>query len=228
MEVDTGLSDFLEAFLQFGVVSVFRPKVSIGGNHAIERQNLAAPDFVHHFQPHAHILRLAFLDDTIAELGVVGSGKFVDVEKDGPVADDVVGHVMYIVDGHVVADVARDDAAVGDADRHAQIVVLQHFVVHPSDAHHAEEVVVAHHVGIKLIGHPNVIPIGCRIAVLHEAFNLIGTQMPPTVKGFPHLQIAVIVFIVTVMQILLVNEIFVYPVVIYDCYFIHLFLLVFI
>ena len=94
---------------------------------------------------------------------------------------------MHIVDGHVVTNVARNDAAVGDTNGHAQVVVLQHFVVHPSDAHHAEEVVVAHHVGIKLVGDPNVIPIGSRVAVLHEAFNLVGTQMPPAAFGFFHL-----------------------------------------
>ena len=106
MEVDAGLGDFLETLLKLGVIGIFGPKVGIGSDHAIERQNLAAPDFVHHLKPHTHILRLAFLDGAIAKFGVVGSGNLLDVEKYGLVANDVIGHIMHIVDGHIVADVA--------------------------------------------------------------------------------------------------------------------------
>ena len=160
MEVDTGLGDFLEAFLQFGVVGVFGPEIGIGCDHAVEGQDLTAADFVHHLKPNAHILRLTFLDGAVAELGVVGSGDFLDVEQDAAVTDDVVGHVMHIVDGHIVADVAGDDAAVGDAHGHTQVVVLQDFTCHAADAHHAKEVVVAHHGGVEDVGHPDVIPVG--------------------------------------------------------------------
>ena len=160
VEVDAGLGDFLEAFLQLGVVGIFRPKVGIGRDHAIKRQDFTAPDFVHHLKPHTHIFGLAFLDGAVAEFGVVGGRDFLNVEEDTSIANDVVGHVMHIVDGHIIADVARNDAAVGNTDRHTKVVILQHLTVDATDAHHAEEMVVVHHVGIELVRHPNVVPIG--------------------------------------------------------------------
>ena len=53
-------------------------------------------------------------------------------------------------------------------------------------------------------------------------------QVPPTTLRFFHLLVAVVVFVVTVVQVLLVDEVLVNPVVVNDSYFIHLCLLVFI
>ena len=106
VEVDAGLCDLLEAFLQLGVVGVFGPEVGVGRDHTIKGQDATRADLVHHLEPHAHVLGLAFLDGAVTELGVVGGGDLLDIKENGAVADDVVGHVMHVVDGHVVADVA--------------------------------------------------------------------------------------------------------------------------
>ncbi|OPZ96510.1 MAG: hypothetical protein BWY72_01620 [Bacteroidetes bacterium ADurb.Bin416] len=46
---------------------------------------------------------------------MVGGVHFLNVEQDGIVAYDVMGQVVHIVDGHIVADVAGNNEAVGDA-----------------------------------------------------------------------------------------------------------------
>ena len=213
VDIDAGLGDLLEALLQLGVVGVFGPEVGVGRGHPVEGHDLAASDLVHHFEPDAHILGFALLDGAVAELGVVGGGDLLNVEEDAAVADDAVGHIVDVVDGHVVADVAGDDAAVGDADRHAQVVVLEHVSGDASDAHHPEEVVVAHHRGVELVGDPDVVPVGGGVVVEDEAFDFVGAEVPPPAFGFLHLLVAVVVFVVTVMQILRVYEILVDPVV---------------
>ena len=54
-------------------------------------------------------------------------------------------------------------------------MVLQHFTSNATDAHHTKEMVVAHHVGVKLIGDPDVVPVGGRIAVFHQTLDFVGT-----------------------------------------------------
>ena len=49
-------------------------------------------------------------------------------------------------------------------------------------------------------------------------------QVPPTSCRLFHLLVAVVVFVMPVMQVLLIDEVLVYPVIIYDSYFIHLFI----
>ena len=161
------------------VVDIFCPQVGIGGDHAVKRQDPATAVFVHHLQPHTHVLGLAFLDDAVAELGVVGGADLLDVEEDALVADDVVGHIMHIVDGHVVADVARDDATVGDAHWNAKIMVLEDLVGHATDTAQSKEMVVADHAGVEFVGHHDLIPIGCRVAVFYQLLDLVGMKVTP-------------------------------------------------
>ena len=222
MEVDAGLSNFAKAFLQLGIVGIFGPKVGIGCNHTIERHDFTRSDFVHHLKPHTNILWLAFLDGAITKLGVVGGRDFLNIEQDALVADDIVGHIMHIVNSHIVTNVARGNATVGNAHRHTKVVVLQHLAADATDAYLTEEMVVMHHVGVELVRHPNVFPIRSGVAVFHQTFNFIGMQTSPTTSRLFHLLVAVVIFVMPV-QVLLINEVLVNPVIIYDCYFIHLF-----
>ena len=207
--VECVVGDVEQPLLQLLVVHVFGPKVGVGGNHAVERQDTPSAVLVHHLKPHSHVLRLPLLDDAVAELGVVGGGDFLDVEQDALVADDVVGHVVDVVDGRVVADVTRDDAAVGDAHRHTQVVVLQNLVGHPTDPAHPEEMVVADHVGVELVGDPDVVPVGGRVAVFHQAFDFVGMEMTPPRRRFLHLLVTIEVLVMPIVEILLLDEVFV-------------------
>src|SRR5574344_1238775 len=174
--VETFLSDLFQPLLKFRISAIFRPKIRVGGDHAVEWQYAPSAVLVHHFEPYPHVFWLSFLDDSVAELRMVGGGQLMDVEQDAAVADDVVCHVVYVMNGHIVADVARDDDAVGDAYGKAQVVVLKGFAAHPSDTHHAIETVVSHHSGVKIIGDPDVVPVGGGVAVLHQTLHLIGMQ----------------------------------------------------
>ena len=187
MLVEGIVGDVEKTLLQRFVIDIFGPKIGISSDHAVEGQDFSSAVLVHHLQPYPHVFRLSFLDDAVAELGVVGGGDFLNVEEDALVTNDVIGHVMHIMDGRVVADVAGYDAAVGDAYRNSKIVVLKYFVSHFSDSAHPEEMVVADHVGVECVGNPDFVPIGCCIAVFHQPFNLIGMQMTPPVGWFFYL-----------------------------------------
>ena len=106
VEVDAGLGDILEALLQFGIICVFCPKVSVGCNHAIEGQNATGADFVHHLEPYAHVFGFTFLDGAVAKFGVVCGGDLLNVEEDASVTNDIVGHIMHVMDSHIIADIA--------------------------------------------------------------------------------------------------------------------------
>ena len=161
------LGDLLEPLLQQFVVDVFGPHVGVGGDDAVKRQDGAFARLVHQFDLHAHLLRLPFLDNAVAEFGMVGGGDLLDVEKDAHVADDVVGDVVHLVHGHVVADVAVHDVAVGDADGQPQVVVLQHLVADGSDAHQSVEVVAVYQCRVERVAYQHIVPIVGDIVVLN-------------------------------------------------------------
>ena len=144
---------------------------------------------------------------------MVGGADLLDVEEDTLVADDVVGHVMHIVDGHIVADVARNDAAVGDAHRNAKIMVLEDLVGHASDTAQPKEMVVADHAGIELVGHHDLIPVGRRIAVFHQLLDLVGMKVTPTRNRMFYLLVTIVILIMSIVEILLIDEVFVDPIV---------------
>ena len=205
--VDALLGDLFEPLLQTGIVGELGPQVGVGGNHAIEGEDGATAILVHHLQLHAHLFGLTLFHHAVAELGVVGGRKLLDVEKDAAVADNVVGHVVDVVDGHIVADVAGDDTAVGDTYGHPEIMELQNLVAYTTDTHHPEETVVANHAGVEIVSHPDVVPVGGRVAVEHQPLDLVRTQMPPAAFGLLHLLVTVEILVVTVMQVFGINEV---------------------
>ena len=91
-------------------------------------------------------------------------------------------------------------------------MVLQNLAFHPTDTDHTEKAVVTNHVGVELVGHPDIVPVGGRIAVLHQTLHLVRTQMAPAVSGLFHLLVSEIILIVP-MQILLIYKILVNPII---------------
>ena len=137
----------------------------------------------------------------------------MNVEKNASVANDIVSHVVYIVDGGVVSDVARNNTAIGNTYGDAEIMILKDLVGDASDTAQPEEMVVADHVGIEGIGHHDLIPVGRRVAVLHQSFDLIGTKVTPTIDWFFDLLVAIEILIMSIVEVFLVDEVFVYSVV---------------
>ena len=143
---------------------------------------------------------------------MVGRRHFVDIEEDAAVADDVMCEIMHVVDGDVIAYVARDDAAVSDADRHFQIVILQHLVLDAAYADKPEKPVVFNEPRVKFVSDENLIPVGGCVAVLDETLHLVGMKMTPAFFRLFHLFVAETELALAV-KILLVNEVFVYLIV---------------
>ena len=88
--VESGLCDLGEPLLEHGVVDKLGPHICVGGNHAVERRHRTATRLVHHLESNPCFLSLTILDDSVAELGVVGGGHLLDVEQHTTVADDIV------------------------------------------------------------------------------------------------------------------------------------------
>ena len=123
------------------------------------------------------------------------------------IADDEMGQVFHIVDGHVIPDIAGNDQAVADARRQLQIVMLQHPVAHPADPDQPEEVTVFDLPGVKLIGHQKLVPIVGVVSVFDKLFQLIRAQMAPRGKRPGKLAVAKAVFVLAGRKVLGGDEI---------------------
>ena len=181
--VELALGDLAQPRQRGRVVAVLGPQVGVGREHAVEGHHAAAAGLVHQVEPDADLLRLALLDDAVAELGVVRGVHLVDVQQDHVVADDEVGQVAHVVDRHVVADVAGDDQAVGDAGRHLQLVVLQHDALQPADPHQPGELAVLDQVRGERVGHQELVPVVAGVAVLHQRLDLVARRAAASVRG---------------------------------------------
>jgi hypothetical protein len=73
--------------------------------------------------------------------------------------------------------------------------------------------VVAYHVGVELVGDPDLVPIGRGVAVLYQTLDLFGMKMTPAVGWFLDLLVTIVILIMSIVEVLLVDEIFVNPVV---------------
>ena len=128
-----------------------------------------------------------------------------DVQEHRVVADDVVGQVADVVDRRVLADVAGDDHAVGDARRHLHVVMFEHDRFEPGDAHQAGELAAADQPRVERIGHQEQIPVVAGVGVLHQGFDFVGAEVPPrglTAKLF----VAEVEFVLVRRQILRRDE----------------------
>jgi hypothetical protein len=88
-------------------------------------------------------------------------------------------------------------------------MVLKNFVGNVTDTAKTKEVVVTNHVGIKSVGHHDFVPIGSGIAIFHQPLNLIGMKMPPTPSWFFDLLVTIEILIVSIVEVFLVDEVFV-------------------
>jgi hypothetical protein len=82
---------------------------------------------------------------------MVGREHFVDVRKDGPISNNVMGTITHVVYCHVVAYVARYNTTFRNAGRDAQIMVLKDNIAQRADSDKAEEFVVPHQLRVKLV-----------------------------------------------------------------------------
>ena len=195
MAVHGGLGDLAELLLQGLVVDVLGPHVGVRRRHSVERIHRAAAGLVHHLDLDADVLGLAVLDDAVAELGVVRGAHLLDVEEHAAVADDIVGEIMDVVDGAVVADVAGVDRGVGDADRQAQVVELEAVLGHAPDADRAVELVVLDPVRAEFVRDQDGVPAGGRVVVHDQGLDLVAGEVPPAAARLAHLLVADIILI---------------------------------
>ena len=120
---------------------------------------------------------------------------------------------MYVMNRHIIAYVARDDTAVGDAYRNSEVVIFEHLSFYPADSYQSEETVTFHHLRIKLISHQNIIPVSSDVFIVHQTLYLIGTQMTPFLLGKHRLLISEIILILTFRNIFLIDEILINPII---------------
>ncbi|OPZ81639.1 MAG: Flagellar biosynthesis protein FlhA [bacterium ADurb.Bin431] len=116
----------IEPGLERSVVAVLGPEPGVGGDHAVERSDPPAAGLIHQIQPDAHLFALALLDDAIAEFGMVAGVHLIHFGEDAAVADDEMGEIADVMDGDVIADIAGDDDAAGDAGRQSEVVMFEH------------------------------------------------------------------------------------------------------
>ena len=200
--VHRGLGDFAQLLLQRLVVDELGPHVCVRRGHPVEWIHGPAAGLVHHLDLDAHVLRLAVLDDAVTELGMVRGAHLLDVEKHAAVPDNVVGEVVDVVDGAVVADVAGVDRRIGDADRQAQVVELEAVLGHAPDADRAVEFVVLDALRAEFVRHPDGVPAGRRVVVLDQALDLVAGQVTPAAARFVDLLVAKIILVFAFREVL--------------------------
>ena len=130
----------------------------------------------------------------------------VDVQQDDVVAEDEMRQMPHVVDRAVVADVARDDQAVGDAGRRLQFVMFQHDVLQTPEPDQARKLAVLDQVRRERVGHEKAVPIAARHAVLHQRLDLRRAKMPPRVRRPPDLGIAQVILVHALGQVFLGNK----------------------
>jgi hypothetical protein len=193
--VKAALRDLFESGLHRGIVAVLGPYISICRYHAVERQHLATAGLVHDIQPHPQGLRFAVFEYTIAEFRMVSSLHLVDACQDAAVIYYVMREISDIMDRDVVPDIAGNDLAVGDADRHAKIVVFKYDPPEASDTDKTEELAVLHLTGVELVRHEYAVPVIRSIVVLDELSYFVRLQVAPPVLGPGDLLVANVVFV---------------------------------
>ena len=104
-----------------------------------------------------------------ADFPVFASGRrnLINIEKYTSVTYNIIGEIMYVMNRHIIAYVARDDTAVGDAYRNSEVVIFEHLSFYPTDSYQSEETVTFHHLRIKLISHQNIIPVSSDVFIVH-------------------------------------------------------------
>ena len=199
--VERLLGYLAELFEQLPIVAVLGPQVRIAGCHAVERHDAAPAGLVYQIHNDPDFPVLTFLDDAVAELGVVGRVHLVDVQQDHVVADDVVRQVTHVVNGRVVTNVARDNPAVRQSHRNVHVVVFQIHLFQAPYADKPVELAVLHVVGVELVAYQDVIPAVGRVAVLYEDLDLIRPQRADAIRQSGRLDVAKVILVPVRRQI---------------------------
>jgi len=86
-------------------------------------------------------------------------------------------------------------------------VVLQDDVTYGSYPHGTIELVVLNHLGVKLVGHQDVIPVVGGVVVFHQPFYFIRMQMPPTTRRRRTLLVPQVIIVLAFREVLWCDEV---------------------
>ena len=118
------------------------------------------------------------------------------------VADYKVRKIPNVMNSDVIANIARDDSAVGNPHRKPQVMVFQRSLFAPAYTNETEKLIVSYLPGVKLVRDRYVVPVLAVVAVLYQQFNLMGSKMPPRLFGPAKLLVAKVILIPALGKIL--------------------------
>jgi hypothetical protein len=137
--VKTVLRYLFQLLLQKRIIPVLCPDIGICSYHTIERHHTSAAGLIHQVQPDTYVFVLSVFDDSIAEFCMVGRVHFIYINQNAALADYIVSQVSNIMNRNIIADIACDYPAVGNARRHLEIMVFQNNITHTSNADQPEK-----------------------------------------------------------------------------------------
>src|SRR5512133_811213 len=102
---------------------------------------------------------------------------------------------MDFMNGAVISDITGNDQTIGNTRGNFKIMMLYENISQTADPYKSEKPCVFYLVRIKFISHQNIVPSVRSIVILDQAFDFIGTEIPPSRFRFNGLNISKIVFI---------------------------------
>src|SRR3954467_9322142 len=101
---------------------------------------------------------------------MIGHPKFVYIHNDHFIADNIVSHIINIVDNNIITEIATDNSAIVKTDRHPDIMKRKIERFKFANSYKAKKLAIFYKFRIESIGHKNTIPVvGC-IPVTNEHF----------------------------------------------------------
>jgi hypothetical protein len=123
-----------------------------------------------------------------------------------PVADYKMRKISNVMNSDVIANITRDNPAVGNPNRKLQVMVFQRSLFASAYTNETEKLIVSYLPGVKLVRDRYVIPVLAVVAVLYQQLNLMGSEMPPRLSGLAKLLVAKVILILALGKILRADE----------------------
>ena len=124
------------------IIAIGTPEVGIGGKHSIKGSNRSSSCFIHDIHGGQHLWVFAVLENTTAELCMIGGLHLSDAVDDDMMVKNIVTEIAAIENGTAVPDITADNSAVGYPYRHREVMKTDNLTRHASDTYQPIEFAV--------------------------------------------------------------------------------------